>query len=786
MIAPSAKETTEVRVTAVVRDGNAAQELESEIARLKGVELALREREKELTEAHRIARLGTWRWDRASDTVTWSDEVYRTFECDPSLPPPGYEEIQKLHTPESRERLAAAVALAIKEGKPYELDVELTMPSGTRKWILSRGEVKAYVDGEATQLGGTIQDITERKLSEGKLVLSESRYRSLIRTTSEIVWTGSAEGLQIEGGPEWQTFTGQSHQEMLGYGWADAIHPDDRASTVAAWNEAVATGKTFQVEQRLRRRDGVYRNMVARAVPSRDASGNIIEWVGMHTDITEQRLAENALRASEERFRKLYESDLIGIGFPDPLGGINDGNDELLRIVGYSRDDIKAGLVRWDRMTPPEYRELDALHLTELAEPGSCTPYEKEYIRKDGARVPILCGYARVAGSSNESIGFILDLTSRKEAEEALREREQRFRDLAESLPLLVWESNPLGRRIYNNERFIEYAGSQAENLLGDSWQRLVHAEDLPRTLDHWFRCMQTGEPYLNEYRLRRHDGAYRYFLARAVPVRNKDGHIERWLGSATDIHDQKLAEEALRRSEKLAATGRLAASIAHEINNPLAAVTNTLYLALRDESLNDSTRNYLATAEQELARVAQVTTQTLRFHRQSTAPTHADLSGIMESAFSLFAARFRASSIQVTQECETHEQLYCYGDELRQVFANLIGNALDATPEGGRLRIRIRRAHSWGSPRTDGLRVIVADTGHGIPVELRKRIFEPFFSTKDDTGTGLGLWVTETILQKHLGRIAVRSRTGSADCGTVFSLFFPFAGISSEADHKK
>jgi signal transduction histidine kinase len=119
-------------------------------------------------------------------------------------------------------------------------------------------------------------------------------------------------------------------------------------------------------------------------------------------------------------------------------------------------------------------------------------------------------------------------------------------------------------------------------------------------------------------------------------------------------------------------------------------------------------------------------------------------------------------------------------------VFANLIGNALDATPEGGRLRIRIRRAHSWGSPRTDGLRVIVADTGHGIPVELRKRIFEPFFSTKDDTGTGLGLWVTETILQKHLGRIAVRSRTGSADCGTVFSLFFPFAGISSEADHKK
>jgi signal transduction histidine kinase len=142
---------------------------------------------------------------------------------------------------------------------------------------------------------------------------------------------------------------------------------------------------------------------------------------------------------------------------------------------------------------------------------------------------------------------------------------------------------------------------------------------------------------------------------------------------------------------------------------------------------------------------------------------------------------------IDAKQEYKTRAQLYCYSDELRQVFANLIGNALDATPEGERVRIRIQDAHSWDRQQKRGLRVVVADTGHGIPVELRKRIFEPFVSTKDDTGTGLGLWVTETILQKHGGRISLRSVTSGPNRGTVFSLFFPFSGIAPlETTQKK
>jgi len=622
----------------------------SDVTERKQLEEALRQRERELTEAHRLAKLGTWHWTLAEDSVTWSDEVYRVFGLDPASKPPGYKELALLHEPDSRARLHAVVQRTLESGEPYSLDVEILLEDGTTKWVTARGEVEEWIDGRPAKLRGTIQEITERKL------------------------------------------------------------------------------------------------------------------------------AEQALQKSENRFRRLYESNLIGIGFPDKLGGIHDGNDELLRIVGYSREDLRAGVVRWDRMTPPEYQEVDRIHIVEAAERGSCTPYEKEYFRKDGSRIPILCGFARLEGSGEESIGFVLDFSAQKNAESALREREKQFRALAESLPQLVWVTDSRGENTYCNRRMLDYTGLSVGELIRSAWKSLVHPDDLGPTTDTWGRSLATGEPYQNEYRLRRHDGVYRHFLARAVPVRNDSGEIDHWIGSSTDIHEQRLAEEALRRTEKLDAAARFAASMAHEINNPLASVTNILYLALQDRTLNPETREYLSMADRELARAAQVVTRTLRFHRQSTSASLADLGAIIDSAFTLFASRFTTCAISVERDYQTRERLYCYGDEMRQVFTSLLSNALDATPHGGRVQIRVRNSSATGKK---GIRVIVADTGYGIPVALRKQIFEPFVSTKNDTGTGLGLWVTEGIVRKHKGRIAMRSRTDESIHGTVFTLFFPFDGLT-------
>jgi PAS domain S-box-containing protein len=447
----------------------------------------------------------------------------------------------------------------------------------------------------------------------------------------------------------------------------------------------------------------------------------------------------------------------------------------LLRFTGYTREDQEAGLVRWDTMTPPEYTEIDRVHILEATQRGSCTPYEKEYIRKDGTRVPIICGYAQLDGSRDEYIGFALDLSEQKRTAVELREREERFRVLSETLPQLIWMTNTL----YCNQRFLDYSGLTEAEMMGFGWKDLIHPDDLEATIVRWTHSLHVGEPHLNEYRLRRKDGAYRHFLARAVPLKNDRGEVERWIGSSTDIHDQKLAEEALRKSEKLATAGRLAASIAHEINNPLASVTNLLYLALQDATISADTKAHLQSAEQELRRVAHITTQTLRFHKQSNLARSVDICDIVDSVLALFGQRLVNKNITFKAECQRGTMATCFADEIRQVIANLFTNSIDATPQDGLIRIRVKTVRSWLSGRPSGVKILVADSGHGIPGAVLGQIFEPFITTKEATGIGLGLWVSEGIVRKHGGAIRVRSKAGVERSGTVFSIFLPTAPTS-------
>jgi PAS domain S-box-containing protein len=265
-------------------------------------------------------------------------------------------------------------------------------------------------------------------------------------------------------------------------------------------------------------------------------------------------------------------------------------------------------------------------------------------------------------------------------------------------------------------------------------------------------------------------------WIVSAYPIHTTASQV-RWVGLIVmDASDRKRSEEALRKTEKLAATGRLAASIAHEINNPLEAITNLLYLLSNHAELQEQARSYVVMAEHEVRRIAEITQQTLRFYRQSTLPARTNLSELLDSVLSLHQGRLRNLGIAVERRYDSNTSLYCFAGELRQVFANLIGNAIDAMPGGGRLVLRARRSHDWSDPSKLGVRFQIADTGSGMTPEVRKRIFEPFFTTKEVTGTGLGLWVSSEIVAKHKGSMRVRSHPENAGgrSGTIFELFFP------------
>ncbi|HWR16833.1 MAG TPA: ATP-binding protein [Terriglobales bacterium] len=235
-------------------------------------------------------------------------------------------------------------------------------------------------------------------------------------------------------------------------------------------------------------------------------------------------------------------------------------------------------------------------------------------------------------------------------------------------------------------------------------------------------------------------------------------------------LRQERLAADALRKSEKLAVAGRLAASIAHEINNPLESVMNLMFLIKSSRSLEEA-KHYLGIAEQELQRVVEITTHTLRFHRDTSVAAPVNLKGMLDSVLGLYDRRLRTGNVTLALSVDPQSQVFGSAGELRQVAANLIGNALDAMPHGGTLYIRIGRGAERSNGIRPGVRFVVADTGAGIPESIRGKIMEPFVSTKQDTGTGLGLWLTSEIVRKHRGSVRFKSRLGK---GTVFCVFLP------------
>ena len=304
--------------------------------------------------------------------------------------------------------------------------------------------------------------------------------------------------------------------------------------------------------------------------------------------------------------------------------------------------------------------------------------------------------------------------------------------------------------------------------------ERLLNPEDLHRAPADLRALLEGSGGYTAEYRVRQPDGSDRWVASTGSAVKDTDGRRVGMIGTLQDISLRKAQEHSLRTSEKLAATGRLAAAIAHEINNPLEAVTNLIYLAKTDPLTPSPVRRMLETADTELARVSQIAQQTLGFYRDTTRPVSVDLNDLLRAVVDLFDRKLSGKRLRCTLDLEPGLSVVGLQGEIRQVVSNLLVNAIDAcAADGGKIHIRGRHRRRDGDR---GVSVLVSDEGSGIPHHVRPRLFTPFTTTKQSLGTGLGLWVTQGMVEKHGGSVRFRSRVDDPT-GTVFRVYLPAMG---------
>ncbi len=380
-------------------------------------------------------------------------------------------------------------------------------------------------------------------------------------------------------------------------------------------------------------------------------------------------------------------------------------------------------------------------------------------------------------------VTFSRDITERRRAEKALEESERvavhserQLKVITDALPSYLSYLDSNLRYVRVNHTYEEWFKRSAQDIVGKSIHEVLGPE-AAAVVGSQMQDALAGQRKQFEYKLRLF-GEDRVLSVVHIPDLAENGEVQGVIVQGQDVTDRKRAEEALIQSEKLAAVGRLAASIAHEINNPLESVTNLLYLA-RNTADPEEVQGYLDMAERELRRVSVISNQTLRFHKQSTNPRSVSAEELLESVLSIHQGRLVNSGVTVIQDRKTGQEVECFDGEIRQVLNNLVGNAIDAMhPLGGRLVVRSKVATNWRTGHR-GLAITVADSGSGMPADVQRRAFEAFYTTKGIGGTGLGLWVSKEIMDRHNGTLRFRSSEDAVGRGTVFVLFLPFAAVS-------
>ncbi|HUB50721.1 MAG TPA: PAS domain S-box protein [Terracidiphilus sp.] len=484
-------------------------------------------------------------------------------------------------------------------------------------------------------------------------------------------------------------------------------------------------------------------------------------WDGSDANCTQVALLEDAASLS------LAETaGHIGTWKWDPVNRSHTISAELGRIFGVDVESPEQARIWAAHVWPEDWPKVQ--QLIKMSDETGTMEFEYRYLHPELGLRWLYCKGRRFKDRQG-LFGIVQDVTARKAAEEA----SQRLAAIVESTEDAIISKDLNGIVTHWNPAAERMFGFTALEMVGRPITTIIPPElraDEARIL----AAIARGEriQHFETVRVKKNGDTIDVSLT-VSPIKDEAGRIIGAAKVARDITEQKTAQRSLMMTERLAAVGRLAATVAHEINNPLEAITNLVYLAKIASPPGDVLR-FLTSAEEQLASVSHLTRQTLGFYRETSGTRPVELPKIVDSLFTIFSSRAHNKGIELEQEIDSDLTFYSVPGEMRQVLANLVSNSVDAVPGPGRIRIRISAAKHMLNGHEAGIRITVADTGKGIAPHVRPRVFEPFFTTKRDVGTGLGLWVCKSIVDKNHGIIQIRSSVDPQNSWTVVSVFLP------------
>jgi len=453
----------------------------------------------------------------------------------------------------------------------------------------------------------------------------------------------------------------------------------------------------------------------------------------------------------------------------DLNGTIISWNQAAMRVFGYSAEEIVGQSIL--RLIPPELHYEEDRILTSLRAGERIDHFETVRVRKNGEKLSVSVTISPVRDATGRVIGaskIVRDISERRKAEES----RSRLAAIVDSADDAIISKDLNGIVASWNEGAHRMFGYTASEMVGQPVLRLIPPE-LHYEEDEILRKLRSGgriDHY--ETKRRKKNGETLEVSVTISPIRDASGRVIGASKIARDISDRKRIERLLVQSEKLAATGRMAATIAHEINNPLESLINLIFLARQNSAVGGKAHTYLLTAEQEMERVSHIARQTLGYYRDTNSPAEQYLHGVIENVLTVYNSKLIAARISVDTRFDYLQKIAVSKGEMLQVFSNIIGNAVDAMRHGGVLRISIR---DLISSTGDGVQTVVQDSGTGIAPEHLEKVFEPFFTTKGELGTGIGLWVARQLVERRGGQISVASSTEKGNSGTTFTIFIPF-----------